>query len=108
MDRKDFQDKYLTDAFFFVENRKQFETLQKIGIEFGLTNHTGNAELIEYDMHNVSIDLAPMPNVKVAKNLTFFPQGYFQQSCFWVRGARYGEPKDFKEFITDYNKLSND
>jgi len=100
--------KWLTNSFFFVENREQFETLQKIGIEFGLTNHIKTTELIEYDMHNVSKEIAPLPNRKVSKNLTFFPEGYFQESGFWVQDASYGEPKNYDKFIKEYNELNRE
>ena len=105
MNRDEFKNKYLTNAFFFVDSRYQFEKLQEIGIEFGLVSPTGDKSLIEYDMYNVSTSIAPKPNVNVAKNLTFFPDGRFQKSSFWVKGARYGEPKSFDKFIKDYNSL---
>ena len=105
MTRDEFKKEYLTYAFFFVDNREQFETLQKIGIEFGLKNPTGDTSLIKYDMHDVSKDIAPIPNVKVAKNLTFFPDNRFQKSGFWVRDCEYGEPKNYEQFIKDYESL---
>ncbi len=105
MNKEQFKSEYLTNAFFFVKNRYQFEKLQEVGIEFGLVSPTGCSKLIEYDMYNVSTSIAPRPNIKVAKNLTFFPDGRFQKSSFWVRGASYGEPKDFDKFIEDYNSI---
>lgn len=107
MNRQEFKEKYLTDAFFFVNNESEFTRLQEIGLEFGLTNPIGGKSLIKYDLHDVSKKIAPRPGIKVAKNLTFFPNGKFQQSGFWVRGASYGDPKNFDQFIRDYDSLCN-
>lgn len=104
--RKAFKDKYLTDAFFFVENEDQFYTLQDIAVEFGLKNPVGDTSRIKYDMHDVSTAIAPTRGVKVVKNLTFFPNNRFQESSFWVRGASYGEPKDYDKFMADYAELT--
>lgn len=105
MDREQFKKEFLTDAFFFVKSREEFETLQKVGLEFGLKNPNGDESIIHYDLHDISTTLAPEPGVKVAKNLTFFPCGKFQKSGFWVSGASYGDPKFFDDFINAYNSL---
>lgn len=105
MNRQEFKEEYLTDAFFFVENKEQFERLQHIALEFGLKNPIGEADLIHYDWHDFSKRLAPEPGIKVAKNLTFFPDNRFQQSGFWVKGASYGDPKDYDMFINDYKSI---
>lgn len=104
--RENFKKEYLTNAFFFVDSAEQFYTLQDIAIEFGLKNPLGGTSHIAYDMHDVSKDIAPKPGVNVAKNLTFFPDNRFQKSGFWVKGASYGQPKDYNKFIADYKKIS--
>ena len=104
--REKFKQDYLTDAFYFVETEEEFISLQKIGLEFGFTNPIGETSLIAYDMHDVCKKIAPEPGVKVAKNLTFFPEGRFQESGFWVCNASYGEPKKSKQCIDAYNKLN--
>jgi len=81
--------------------------LQVIGVWFGLKNPIGGTDLIAYDMHNVSKDIAPNPGVEVAKNLTFSPEGRFQKSAFWVDGASYGQPKSVKSCVDAYNALSS-
>ena len=60
---------------------------------------------MEYDKYNLSKKIAPLPNVKVAKNLTFFLEGKFQISGFWVNGASYGQPKDYDLFLKEYKNL---
>ena len=104
--RENFKKEYLTDAFFFVDSAEQFYALQDIAIEFGLKNPVGDTSYIAYDMHDVSKDIAPKPGIKVAKNLTFFPDNRFQKSGFWVKGASYGQPKDYNKFMADYKKIS--
>jgi len=104
--RKNFKDEYLTNAFFFVDSEEQFNTLQDIAVEFGLKNPAGNTERIAYDMHDVSINIAPVRGVNVAKNLAFFPNNRFQKCDFWVRNASYGSPKDFHKFMTHYKMLT--
>lgn len=106
MNREQFKKKYLTDAFFFVENEEQFNKLQDVAVEFGLVNPIGGKSFIKYDMHDVSTSIAPEPGIKVAKNLTIFPDNKFQQSEFWVRDASYGQPKCYEQFLNDYCHLS--
>jgi hypothetical protein len=80
--------------------------LQMIGVSFGLKNPFGGTELLAYDMHNVS-PKNYKKGERVAKNLTFFPEGKFQKSAFWISGASYGEPKCLKACINDYNTLDS-
>jgi len=105
MTREEFKQQFLTDSFYFVDSREEFETLQKIGLEFGVKNPVGDETLIEYDLHDVSPKIAPNPGVKVAKNLTFFPDNRFQKSGFWVSGASYGEPKRLADITPYYESL---
>ena len=71
MNRQEFKDEYLTDAFFFVKNEDEFVMLQMIGIWFGLKNHIGGTDLIDY-----------RPDRGIAKNLTFFQKGNFKCLTF--------------------------
>lgn len=101
MTREEFKQKFLTDAFYFVDSREEFETLQKIGLEFGIKNPSGAENLIEYDLYNISPKIAPKPGVKIAKNLTFFPDNRFQKSGSW-----YGEPKRLADIMPYYESLT--
>jgi hypothetical protein len=94
MTREEFKKEYLTHAFFFVTSEEQFTTLQKVGIEFGLKDPIGEQGIIEYDGH-----CGP------AENLTFLPEGRYMKSAFWVRGANYGDPKEYDQFVADYEGL---
>ena len=106
MDREEFKKKYLTDAFYFVENKDDFVMLQTIGIWFGFKNPIGDTSLIAYDLYDVSKAIAPKPGTRVAENLVFFPNGIFQITDFWVDGASYGEPKSVKECVEAYDALT--
>ena len=102
MTREEFKKEFLTDAFFFVNNRRQFETLQEVGLEFGLVNPIGDHDLIAYDRFDIPGNYVSKPGVDVAKNLTFFPDGKFQKSECWFSGASYGKPKNYVLFMQEY------
>ena len=103
--RQDFKETYLTSSFFFVETEDDFTLLQMLGFWFGVTNHMGVKELLVYDWHTILPDLFA-PGERVAKNLAFFPTGYFQECDFWVQGAEYGAPKNVHECAAAYDRLT--
>lgn len=98
MTKQEFKEKYLTNAFYWV-NEDNYLKLQDIFQEFGIKCHTGNHNLIGWH--------------EGFKNLVTFPPDkwhdfeYYQKVDCWFPNARYGEPKDYELMLSEYDKLKN-
>jgi hypothetical protein len=92
MNKLEFKEKHLNNAFYWI-NRGNFERLQEIAIECGLTWHTGDTDVLPFDKYNL-------------KNLVMF-DGYFQSVPFYSPAHSYGDPKDFDEMLEAYLKTLN-
>lgn len=90
MTRQQFKDKYLTNAFFWI-NKENHLKIQEILQEFGIKCHAGKGFINWHDNF---------------KNLvTFEPDKwhdfeYYQKADMWIPNARYGEPKNIEYIIT--------
>lgn len=101
MDREQFKEKYLSNKFFWINNQEECETIQNIALEFGLLCHTGDKKIIEYKLDNYP-QIKPMSKIKMFKD---DGRGfdYFQKVDMYYESM--GKPVDFKEFISDYEKV---
>jgi hypothetical protein len=90
MEREEFKKKYFTDNFYWLQ-LCDFQELQRIAIEMGLTWHTGDIDIMQESPHN---------------NLVMFKGEYFQSAGFFITDAKYGEAVVWKDMIADYHCIT--
>ena len=93
MTKEEFKNKHFRDSFYWITD-DNFEPLQEIAVEMGLTWHTGDREILPFAEYS-------------RKNLWMSPDGVFQALNWWTRGASYGEPVDFKKMVADLKDINS-
>ena len=97
MTREQFEEKYLRHNFFWITSEEQSIELQRILLEFGYMNPSGDTTLITW--HDGFKNL-----------VTFRPDDYkrckyFQKVGFYTPNASYGEPINYKDLLSDYKLI---
>lgn len=95
MTRKNFKEKYLINAFYWITENNHLE-LQNIMQEFGIICHTGSGII---GWHS------GFKNLLTFKPDEFHNFEYYQKTDCWFPNASYGEPKNYESMIEDYSKL---
>ena len=91
----EFKEKYLKNAFFWVNQENHIE-IQEIMMKCGFYPHTGHT---------------PIKWHEGFKNLVTFPPDknhnhwYYQKADMWIPNARYGEPVNIESFFADYKTI---
>ena len=96
MTRKEFKEKYLDNAFYWV-NKGNFMDLQEILQDFGFKCHTGEGFI---HWHDGFKSLVTFPTDK------FHGFEYYQKADVWLPNARYGEAKNYEDMIIAHSELS--
>lgn len=98
MKQEQFIEKYINDAFYWINNIEQCNRVQEILLEFGLTNPIEKFDPIDY--HKGFTNLCTFPADKRHRC------SYFQKADMWHPNARYGQPVNYEEFLNDYSNLT--
>ena len=94
----EFKNKYLKNAFFWV-NEDNYMKIQEIMMACEIYNHTDNPEPIEWH--------EGFKNLVVFEPDKFNNRRYYQKVDLWLPNAMYGEPKNVKEFLDDWETVKD-
>ena len=97
MKRQTFKQKYLTNAFFWINKENHIE-IQKILQEFGIRLHTGSGFIKWHEGFKNFCTFAPNKFIK---------HEFYQKVDVWLPNASYGEPKNIELLLSDYEALLN-
>ena len=90
-----FKDKYLKNAFFWV-NEENHLKIQEVMMKCGFYPHIGQTPI---KWHKGFRNLATF---EPDKNHKYW---YYQKVDMWIPNARYGEPKNVDSFLKDFKTI---
>lgn len=97
MTRNGFKQKYLIDAFFWI-NKYNHKKVQDILQDFGIKCHTGKGFI---NWHEGFVNIVTFQPDK------FHDFEYYQKVDTWLPDARYGNPKNIELMRLDYLDLKS-
>ncbi len=95
MTKEDFKQKYLVDAFFWI-NKDNYLLVQGVLQSFGYKSPTGDGFISWHE---------GFKNLATFKASKFKNFDYYQKCDMFIPGSRYGEPKNVNEMMLDFDLL---
>ena len=92
----EFKNKYLKNAFFWVNENNCLE-IQEVMMKCGFYPHTGTTPIKWHKGFRNLVTFEPDKNHK---------HWYYQKADMWIPNARYGEPKDVEAFLFDFKAIT--